>query len=104
MARAIALPKAEPRRPRETGDLARRWSGRVSLTTRILAVNVFALAMLAGAFFYLDSYRTRLIDQRLDQAAHDAQAVAIALAASPEAGDRAILADHSSLTGARIRI
>lgn len=104
MARAIALPRAEPRGGREAGDLALRWSGRVSLTTRILAVNVFALAMLAGAFFYLDSYRTRLIDQRLDQAARDAQAIAIALAASPEAGDRAILADHASLTGARIRI
>ena len=39
-----------------------RWSGRVPLTTRILAVNILALAMLAGGFFYLDSYRARLLD------------------------------------------
>jgi two-component system sensor histidine kinase ChvG len=30
---------------------------------RILAVNVFALALLAGGFFYIDSYRTR-VDRR----------------------------------------
>ncbi|OYW48633.1 MAG: sensor histidine kinase [Novosphingobium sp. 28-62-57] len=36
----------------------------VSLTTRILFVNVIALALLAGGFFYLDSYRTQLIEER----------------------------------------
>ncbi len=40
------------------------WSARWSLTTRILAVNIFAIALLAVGFFYLDSYRTRLIDMR----------------------------------------
>ena len=35
-------------------DLSLRWSGRVSLTPRILAVNIIALALLAGGFFYLD--------------------------------------------------
>ena len=45
-------------------DLALRWSGRVSLTPRILAVNIFALALLAGGFFYLDTYRSRILDSR----------------------------------------
>lgn len=43
----------------------RLWRTRgVSLTTRILAVNVLALALLAGGFFYLDSYRTQLLNER----------------------------------------
>lgn len=97
MAPATDLPRTEP-------DLALRWSGRVSLTTRILAVNVFALAMLAGGFFYLDSYRARLIDQRLEQAAHDAQAIAMAIRGQPEAERVAMLVPFGSLTGARIRL
>ncbi len=42
----------------EAPDLALRWSGQISLTQRILAINIFALLLLAGGFFYLDSYRT----------------------------------------------
>ena len=45
------------------------WRGGFSLTWRILAVNVIALALLAGGFFYIDSYRTRVIDERLAQSA-----------------------------------
>mgnify|MGYP002780492506 FL=1 len=97
MAQATALPRPD-------GDLALRWSGRVSLTTRILAVNVFALAMLAGGFFYLDSFRTRLIDQRLEMAAHDAQAIAMAIGGQPAAERGQMLRRFGSLTGARIRI
>ncbi|MDZ3830674.1 MAG: ATP-binding protein [Sphingopyxis sp.] len=41
------------------------WSARWSLTTRILAVNILAIALLMGGFFYLDTYRTRLIDTRV---------------------------------------
>ena len=52
----------------EPGDLALRWSGRVSLTPRILAVNIFALALLAGSLFYLDGYRSRLIGERIERA------------------------------------
>ncbi|MFY8195324.1 MAG: sensor N-terminal transmembrane domain-containing protein, partial [Novosphingobium sp.] len=44
-------------RPRAS-KLRNLWRIRgVSLTTRILFVNVIALALLAGGFFYLDSYR-----------------------------------------------
>lgn len=64
MARAIASPMtADTAAP---CDEPQRlvWSARWSLTTRILAVNIFAIALLAVGFFYLDSYRTRLIDAR----------------------------------------
>ena len=57
------------------------WSARWSLTSRILAVNVFALAMLAGSFFYLDSYRTRVSEERIGQTENDVQMIGSAIAA-----------------------
>jgi len=66
-------------------DLALRWSGRLSLKARILAVNIFALAILAGSLFYLDSFRSRLTAARLTQARSEARIIADALAvASPD--------------------
>lgn len=44
--------------------LALGWSKGLSLTARILAVNLFALALMAAGLFFLDSYRERLIDDR----------------------------------------
>ncbi len=69
-----------PRRPR----LGRRWRIRgVSLTTRILFVNVIALALLAGGFFYLDSYRAQLIAERFKLARAEADIAADALDGLP---------------------
>lgn len=60
--------------------LGRRWRIRgVSLTTRILFVNVIALALLAGGFFYLDSYRAQLIEERFKLARAEADIAADAL-------------------------
>jgi len=42
------------------------WSARWSLTTRILAVNILAIVLFGFGFFYLDTYRTRLVDTRMD--------------------------------------
>jgi two-component system sensor histidine kinase ChvG len=64
-------------------DLALRWSGRLSLTTRILAINIFALAILAGSLFYLDSFRSRLIQARLIQAETEVRIIADALVVAP---------------------
>ncbi|PKP99239.1 MAG: sensor histidine kinase [Alphaproteobacteria bacterium HGW-Alphaproteobacteria-13] len=41
------------------------WSARWSLTTRILIVNLLAVLLLGGGFFYLDTYRSRLVDTRI---------------------------------------
>ncbi len=49
-------------------ELSLRWSARLSLTTRILAVNIVAIALLAGSLFYLDNYRDELTHERLSQA------------------------------------
>jgi two-component system, OmpR family, sensor histidine kinase ChvG len=48
----------------ENERLTLGWSRGLSLTTRILAVNLFALALMAAGLFFLDSYRTRLIAER----------------------------------------
>jgi hypothetical protein len=80
-------PTNEPRP--EGGDLALRWSGQISLTRRILAVNIIALLLLAGGFFYLDSYRSRIVDSRVAQAAREARLIGEALAMVAARWDRA---------------
>ncbi len=44
------------------------WSRRLSLTSRILAVNLSALALMAAGLFFLDSYRMRLVAERQESA------------------------------------
>ncbi len=85
-------------------DLSLAWSAKVSLTPRILAVNIIALAMLAGGFFYLDSYRSRIIDGRRSQASREAQLIAAALAVAPPGRRDALLAGYARDTGARLRL
>jgi len=80
------------------------WSARWSLTSRILAVNIFALAMLAGSFFYLDSYRTRVSEERTGQTENDVQIIGDALAAVPAAERQALAARMASVDGARLRV
>lgn len=80
------------------------WSGRLTLTARILAVNIFALALLAGGFFYLDSYRARLVDERRAQASDEAVLIAGALAAVPAAERQPLAARLARPIAARIRL
>ncbi|WP_315764003.1 sensor histidine kinase [Sphingomonas sp. Y38-1Y] len=105
MVRAIASPTSEDRGPSRSDDraLSLRWSGRISLTPRILAVNGIALAMLAGGFFYLDSYRTRLIDTRLEQASREARLIAQALMATRMSDEEVLVTRLARQTGTRIR-
>ncbi len=55
----------------------RRWQ--LSLTARILALNIFAILLLAGSLFYIDSFRARLVDERMSQAKGEADLIATAL-------------------------
>jgi len=85
-------------------DLSLVWSGRLSLTRRILAVNIFALLLLAGGFFYLDSYRARLVDSRRDQAAREIELMARAVAlATPDHRAR-LIANLAEESGGRLRL
>lgn len=66
MERVIVLPNSQSANHHK--DLRLRWSAKLSLTTRILAVNILAIALLAGSLFYLNNYRDRLTEERLEQA------------------------------------
>ncbi|MHA6723084.1 sensor histidine kinase [Sphingomonas sp. RS2018] len=85
-------------------DLSLRWSARVSLTPRILAVNIIALALLAGGFFYLDSFRSRILDGRIAQASREARLIADALAAAPLERRDGLLLRYARDTSARLRL
>ena len=80
------------------------WSPRISLTRRILAVNIFALAFLAGGFFYLDSYRAQLIDSRLVATARETALIVAALDAEMPTRRNQLLVRASRLTGFRLRL
>jgi two-component system sensor histidine kinase ChvG len=84
-------------------DLALGWTGRLPLTIRILAVNVLALLLLAGGFFYLDSYRSRLVDSRTLQQRREAALVAAALGAVRPEAARAVMLRLAADTGTRLR-
>ncbi|MGA1797292.1 stimulus-sensing domain-containing protein [Sphingomonas sp. 4RDLI-65] len=85
-------------------DLTLRWSGQISLTRRILAVNIFALLLLAGGFFYLDSYRSRVVDNRVAQAGREARLIGEALAAVDPALRDPLVLRLARDTGSRIRL
>jgi len=86
------------------GDLALRWSGQISLTRRILAVNIVALLLLAGGFFYLDSYRSRIVDSRIEQASREARLIGEALAMVAPPQRDALILRLADDTGTRIRL
>ena len=92
-------------RPRREHAAERRfWSRRVSLTTRILAVNSIALALLAASFFYLDSYRKQLLAERFKQARTEAEITADALVNATPAHRRTILASIGTEQHLRLRL
>ena len=81
-----------------------RWSDRLTLTQRILAVNILALALLAGSFFYLDSFRIRLIDERVLQSANEVRLLGTALETMSLKEQRRFIGRIGQQTGARIRL
>lgn len=82
--------------------LAMPW--RVSLTVRILAVNIIALALLAGSLFYIDSYRNELLAERYRLAESEVEITAIALAHEPLADRLAMLVRIGADQRLRLRL
>ena len=88
-------------------DSQLKWSRGWSLTARILAVNLFAVLMLAGGILYLDSFRERLLDQRLREVSIATELLATALdevAQDSPAQLEALAARFGKTTGGRLRI
>ncbi|WP_425229633.1 stimulus-sensing domain-containing protein [Sphingomonas sp.] len=88
----------------EGSDLALRWSGQISLTRRILAVNIVALLLLAGGFFYLDSFRSRLIDSRVAQALREARLIGEAITAGGTRRRDELVVRLAQDSGVRVRL
>ena len=79
------------------------WRTRGSLTRRILAVNIIALALVASSIFYLDGFRTRLIEERRTQQESEIELIATVLASSPDSAHAAIIRSLGQEAGDRIR-
>ena len=100
MASATVLPRSEDRK---VGRF-RAWTKRLTIRQRILAVNIFALAILFGAVFYLDSFRTRLTEARVDQAQSEAVMIAHMVSAVPPTAREPILVRLGQDSGTRLRL
>jgi two-component system sensor histidine kinase ChvG len=100
MASVTALPKSDDRK---VGRF-RAWTKRLTIRQRILAVNIFAVAILFGAIFYLDSFRTRLTQARIEQAKSEAVMIAHMMAAVPPAAREPILVRLGRDSGTRLRL
>lgn len=85
-------------------ELSLRWSARLSLTTRILAVNIFAIALLAGSLFYLDNYRDRLTEERLAQAELQSLMIGEILRLRTMDGQETVIAGIARHLTSRIRV
>ena len=77
---------------------------RISLTTRILLVNVLPLVLLGGGIVYLDSYRAQLLDERYKLARIEAQITAEALAGATRARQDALLLQIAKEQDMRLRL
>lgn len=81
-----------------------RWSRRLSLTSRILFVNVLPLVLLGGGVIYVDSYRKQLLDERFKLALVEAQITAEALAGANAARQEALLIQIGKEQRLRLRV
>ncbi len=80
------------------------WFHWVSLTSRILAVNILPLALLGGGIFYLDTYRKQLLDERYKLARIEAQITAEALAGATRERQEALLIQIGKEQSMRLRM
>ncbi|WP_374411585.1 ATP-binding protein [Novosphingobium colocasiae] len=79
-------------------------SWRVSLTARILAVNIIALALMAGGLFYIDSYRRELLAERFRLARGEAEIAADALSGAAGAERDRIMVAIGTRQDLRLRL
>lgn len=80
------------------------WSNRLSITPRILAVNLLPLALLGGGVFYLDGYRKQLLAERYKMARIEVQITAEALAGASRQRQEALLIQIGKEQSMRLRM
>ncbi len=98
MALDTDLPRSEP------PGLELGWTRSLSLTSRILAVNLFVLALFAGGLFFLDSYRSRLIDENMRDVATEAGVISKTLPLVVEADREKFITRFAEQHESRVRL
>lgn len=83
---------------------SRPWTATWTLTWRILAVNIFAVLILALGVIYLDAFRNTLSKERVERTEREAQIAAIVARSLPPGQRSEPLAAVGRSTGSRIRI
>jgi two-component system, OmpR family, sensor histidine kinase ChvG len=106
MASAIASTKPDRPAAFEPSEVQewRRGLGFGSLRARIFAVNIIAVIVLAIMLLYLDTVRSRLLDERTAALAHQATTIAGFAADLPDADRVASLERRSFDRGTRLRL
>lgn len=82
----------------------RPWTARRTLTWRILAVNIFAVLILALGVIYLDAFRNKLSEERTNRFEREAVIAAIAARSVPQERRAEALAEMGRATQSRIRL
>jgi two-component system sensor histidine kinase ChvG len=102
--------------PERTPQDRRRWAAMiaplssrmvsrgVSLTARILAVNVIVLALMAFSLLFLDNYRNQMLSERFKRARVEAEIAAAALAQTSPSARPAVLAAIGVRQQMRLRL
>jgi len=98
MASAIDSTNSEP------PDAQLKWSGRWTLTHRILALNILTLALVVLSTLYLDVFRHRLSKERTQQTRLETATAVAAMDHVPQADWPALLATASKVTNDRFRL
>lgn len=100
---AMQSPVSAARRARRAAA-APRFAGWSSLVTRILVVNLLALLALAGALFYIEGFRSRLLETREQELLQQGEIIAQFLAQQGLAQGQKAISEISSPRGTRIRL
>ena len=88
----------------DESDLALSWSGRWTLTHRILAVNILTLVIVALSVLYLDAYRNQLQDERQARILGEAHIAALAIDRTPGNADADLLRAIGRDNRSRLRV
>ncbi|HXG99456.1 MAG TPA: HAMP domain-containing sensor histidine kinase [Sphingomicrobium sp.] len=88
----------------DESDLVLTWSGRWTLSYRILAVNVLSIVLIGLSIAYLDAYRNRLALERSRQVAAEANMTATAIQAVSADRRETLLAALSRHSAGRFRV
>ena len=89
---------------KRAASLALSWSGRWTLTHRILALNVLTLLLVALSTLYLDAFRHRLSKERTQQTRLETATAVAAMGHVPASQWPALLATASKVTSDRFRL